>query len=59
MGVHAAKLIKQKNFGRTVAVNGGKVSSNKLSDVAGKTKTIPLDAELLSVGRDIGIGYGE
>lgn len=59
MGVHAAKLIKQKNFGMTVAINGGKVSTNKLKDVAGKTKTIPPDAELLSVGRDIGIGYGE
>lgn len=59
MGVHAAKLIKQKNFGRTVAVNGGKVASNKLKDVAGKTKTIPLDADLLSIGREIGIGYGE
>ncbi len=59
MGVHAAKLIKQKNFGRTVAVNGGKVTSNKLEDVAGRTKTIPPDADLLSIGRDIGIGYGE
>jgi 6-phosphofructokinase len=59
MGVHAAKLIQQKSFGRTVAVNGGQVTSNKLEDVAGKTKTIPLDADLLNVGREIGIGYGE
>jgi 6-phosphofructokinase len=59
MGVHAAKLIKQKNFGRTVAVNDGKVTSNKIEDVAGRTKTIPLDADLLSIGRDIGISYGE
>jgi 6-phosphofructokinase 1 len=59
MGVHAAKLIEKKHFGRTVAINGGKVSSNKLSDVAGKTKTIPPDSELLNVGREIGIGYGE
>jgi 6-phosphofructokinase 1 len=59
MGVHAAKLIEKRHFGRTVAINGGKVSSNKLSDVAGKTKTIPPDSELLNVGREIGIGYGE
>ncbi len=59
MGVHAAKLIEQKSFGRTVAVKDGKVTSNELKDVSGKTKTIPLDADLLSVGREIGIGYGE
>lgn len=59
MGVHAAMLIEQKQFGRTVAVNGGKVMSNYLKDVSGKTKTIPLDSDLLAVGRKIGIGYGE
>ena len=59
MGVHAAELIKEKRFGRTVAVKGGKVTSNKIADVAGKTKTIPPDAVLLKVGRDIGISFGE
>ncbi len=59
MGVYAAKLIDKDNFGRTVAVKNGKITSNLISDVAGKTKTIPLDAELLKVGRDIGISFGE
>ncbi|MGI5848645.1 MAG: 6-phosphofructokinase [Christensenellales bacterium] len=59
MGVHAAKLIEQRQFGRTVSVKNGQVTSNKISDVAGKTKTIPSDAPLLQVGRDIGISYGE
>ncbi len=59
MGVHAASLIEQKNFGKTVAVINGKVTSNELNEVSGKTKTIPLDADLLSVGRRIGIGFGD
>lgn len=59
MGVHAAKLIEQQNFGRTVAFKDGKVTSNDLANVSGKTKTIPLDADILSVGRELGIGYGE
>jgi 6-phosphofructokinase 1 len=59
MGVRAAMLIEKGEFGRTVAVNGGKVTSNDLKEVSGKTKTIPLDSDLLHVGRKIGIGYGE
>lgn len=59
MGVHAAKLIKERSFGRTVAMKNGKVTSNLLKDVAGKTKTIPLDSDLLSIGRETGISFGD
>jgi len=59
MGVHAAALIQQREFGRTVAVKDGRVTSNLLSDVAGKTKTVPPDSELLRVGRDTGLSFGE
>lgn len=59
MGVHATQLIEQKRFGRTVAVKGGIITSNVMQEVAGKTKTIPMDAPLLSVGRSIGISFGE
>lgn len=59
MGVYAAKLIKNRQFGHSVAVVNGKITSNLVKDVAGKTKTIPLDDELLKVGRDIGLSYGE
>ncbi len=59
MGVYAAQLIEERRFGQTVAVKGGVVTSNDVNDVAGKTKTIPLDAELLCVGRKIGLSYGE
>lgn len=59
MGVHAAKLIKERSFGRTVAMKNGKIMSNLLKDVAGKTKTIPLDSDLLVIGRETGISFGD
>lgn len=59
MGVYAAKLISKRQFGYSVAVKDGKITSNPVKEVAGKTKTIPLDAELLRVGREIGLSYGE
>ena len=59
MGVYATKLIEKRDFGRTVAVIGGEVTSNLIKDVAGKTKTVPPDAALLTVGRQIGLSYGE
>jgi 6-phosphofructokinase 1 len=59
MGVYAAGLIEKGEYGRTVAVKGGKITHNMIKDVAGKTKTVPLDAPLLAAGRNVGIGYGE
>jgi 6-phosphofructokinase 1 len=59
MGVHAVNLIKNHSFGRTVAMKHGKITSNLLKDVAGKTKTIPLDSDLLYIGRETGVGFGE
>ncbi len=59
MGVYAAQLIKDRRFGHTVAVVDGRITSNLMKDVAGKTKTIPLDSELLQAGREIGVSFGD
>ncbi len=59
MGVYAAKLIEKHQFGHTVAVKNGRVTSNLMKDVAGKTKTIPLDSDLLRVGREVGLNFGD
>ncbi len=59
MGVYAAELIKRGEFGTTVAVKDGKITHNLIKDVAGKTKTVPLNAPLLDVGRKVGVSYGE
>lgn len=42
-GVHAAYLISKEKYGRTVAKIGNKITSNKLEDIAGKTKFVDIE----------------
>ncbi len=58
-GVRAAELIWQKKFGYTVAMKSGKLGENKLKDIAGKTKYVALDSDLIRVARGMGISLGE
>lgn len=58
-GVHAAELIAQNKFGYAVAKIGDKISENKLSDVAGKTKFVPADDQMVKTAKDIGISFGD
>lgn len=58
-GVHAAELIAQNKFGYAVAKIGDKISENKLSDVAGKTKFVPADDQIVKTAKDIGISFGD
>lgn len=58
-GVYAARLIAEENYGQTVAMKGGQVSHNSLKAVAGKTKFVPVEHQMVQCGRDIGISFGE
>lgn len=58
-GVHAAELIRDKRFGRTVALKDNKVTSNKLSSVAGKLKLVPQNCEMIDAARRLGISFGD
>ena len=58
-GVHAAQLISDEKYGYTVAMVNTKVTENKLSDIAGKTKFITPDNQLVKTARDIGISFGD
>lgn len=58
-GVHAAELIRDGNFGRTVALVGDRIKSNKLSSIAGKLKLVPDDCETVADGRLLGISFGD
>jgi 6-phosphofructokinase 1 len=59
MGVYAAKLAKERCFGVTVALEDGKITSNNLADITGKTKFVPLKHDLIKAARNIGISFGE
>ncbi len=58
-GVHAAYLIAKEKYGRTVAKIGNKITSNKLDDIAGKTKFVDTDNHLVIAARDIGVSFGD
>ncbi|MEG2769291.1 MAG: ATP-dependent 6-phosphofructokinase [Oscillospiraceae bacterium] len=57
-GVFAAQLVDKGEFGTAVAMQNGKVVANQLADVAGKSKLVPQDCEMLSVAKNIGICLG-
>lgn len=58
-GTYAAHLIKDENYGQTVAMIGGKVGHNPLSEVGGKTKFVDPESDLVKSARDIGVSFGD
>lgn len=58
-GCHAARLIADEKYGYAVAMIEEKVGENKLSDVAGKTKLVSQDHQLIRTAREIGISLGD
>ena len=58
-GVRAAQLIAEDKYGYAVAMINENVSENKLVDVAGKTKFVPADDQMVKTARDIGISFGD
>jgi 6-phosphofructokinase len=59
LGTFAGKLAKQGTSGVTVAIKNNSVAYNLLSDVAGKTKYVPLDHPLIDTARSIGVSFGQ
>lgn len=57
-GTYAAKLAQQSKFGVAVAMVNNIVVDHPLSDVAGKTKFVPLDGGMVKVAKRMGISLG-
>lgn len=58
-GVHAAELIKNEQYGRTVAMIKNNVTHNYLSDIAGRTKLVPPNHQMVKFAKNVGISFGE
>lgn len=58
LGGHATELIANKQFGRMVRINGSKVDSTPLEEVAGKLKIVTPDHDLITQGKRMGINFG-
>ena len=58
-GVYAAQLVSQGIFGVAVAERNNIVVHNLLSDVAGKTKFVSPDDQMVFTARSLGISFGD
>ena len=57
-GSYAAKLVEIERYGVTVAMVNNHVTANPLVDIAGKTRGVPDDCDMLNVARSMGISLG-
>ena len=57
-GSYAAKLVEIERYGVTVAMVNRHVTQNRLADIAGKTRNVPENCDLLTVARRMGISLG-
>ncbi len=58
LGVAAVDLIVSGQFGRMVAVQGSDIVSVAMEEVAGKTKLISPDSDMIKVARSTGVIFG-
>lgn len=58
-GAYAAQLIRDDNYGKTVAMDGVQIVANNLCDIAGKTRLVPKDHSVINAGRMIGVSFGD
>ncbi|MFV0351133.1 MAG: 6-phosphofructokinase [Oscillospiraceae bacterium] len=57
-GTYAAQLVEDEQYGVTVALKNGVVVSNPLAEIAGKTKLVTDDNDLIKVARRMGVSLG-
>lgn len=58
LGVEAAALVLRGEYGNMVCISGGKLGKIPLSEVAGKTRMIEPDNELVRQAEELGISMG-
>ena len=59
LGYKAAQLVADGNWGRMASWQNGRLTDVAIEDVAGGSRTVPLDDPLLAVARSVGTSFGE
>ena len=57
-GFHAAKLVRERAFGRMVVLRGADCESVPLAAIAGRSRPVPPGHELLRAARGVGVWMG-
>ena len=58
-GAKAVELIRQGDFGKMVAFAPPDIIGRPLADVVGKTRTVPLDSDVLVTAKALGVTFGD
>ncbi len=58
-GASAVDLVVRGQFGKMVSSQPPDIVPVSLSEVVGKTKTVPMESDLLKTARSIGISFGD
>ncbi len=58
IGAFAGSLVEKGISGVTVCVKGGRMGYNHLTEIAGKTKFVPADGQLVTLAKSMGISFG-
>jgi len=58
-GGRAVELVMEGEFGTMVAFAPPDIVARRLEEVVGKTKTVPLDFDLMRTARALGITFGD
>ena len=58
-GAKAVQLVLNGSFGSMVAFDPPDIIARPLKDIVGKTKTVPLDHDLLLTAKSLGVAFGD
>jgi 6-phosphofructokinase 1 len=58
-GGKAVDLIRQNEFGTMVAFDPPDIVARPLADIVGKTKTVPMNSDLLLTAKALGVTFGD
>jgi phosphofructokinase-like protein len=58
-GTYAAEMLSRGEYNAMVAMKGSSVTAVPLEAVAGKTKLVPADHELIATARRVGTNFGD
>ncbi len=58
-GAYAADLIAKEIYGVSVAMVNNRITHNALKDIAGITKFVPADHQMIAVAKSMGVAFGD
>ncbi len=58
-GAKAVQAVAEGNFGVMMALQGNDIVSIPLSQIAGKQKLVPLNHQLIKIGKNMGVCFGD